>query len=162
MSERIDRIRQELEESRQYLYHVLGQVGDRWETPVYSDGLQWNVRQLLAHLADADRGHNAQAMNIAEGKDLIPEDFNIERYNRRTTEKSADKTPQQAISELETTRQQLYDWLSTIDERALDNKGRHATLKIMTVEQILGVLVWHERTHAQDIAVALGIVQKEA
>lgn len=162
MSERVHRIQSQLEDSRQYLNQVLDRVGDRWETPVYRDGLQWNVRQLLAHLVDADRGHNAQAMNIAQGKDIIPEDFDIERYNRRTTEKSADKTPEQSRAELEASRQQLYDWLLTIDESVLDNKGRHATLKIMTVEQILGVLAGHERTHAQDIALALGIVQKEA
>lgn len=157
MSERINHLKARLDESRQYLNSVLDQVGDRWETPVYSDGLKWTVRQIVAHLADADRGHNAQAMNIAEGKDIIPEDFDIERYNRRTTEKTAEKSGEQARSELEASRKQLTEWLFTIDDNMLDKKGRHASLRIMTVEEILGVTVAHERSHAKDIAAALGI-----
>jgi hypothetical protein len=55
MSQRIESLRQELSEARQYLDSVLDQVGDRWETRVYSDGAQWNVHQLLIHLAIRSR-----------------------------------------------------------------------------------------------------------
>jgi len=38
MSERIERIKQNLAQARDYWNSVLDQVGDRWDTPVYSDG----------------------------------------------------------------------------------------------------------------------------
>lgn len=155
MSARIEAISAELKEARDYLDEVLDQVGDHWETPVYSDGLSWTVRQLINHLADAERGHSYQVMNIAEGKDVIPEDFDIERYNRRVTEKTAEKSAEQSRSELAETRQALTNWLFALDESKLDMKGRHASLQIMTVEEILKSHAIHERTHAEDIVKAL-------
>ena len=157
MSEQVTQLQDKLTESRAYLDSILAQVADRWDVPVYSDGLEWTVRQIVLHLADAEKGHNLQVRNIAEGRDIIPEDFDLERYNRRQTEKSAERTLESALHELETHRQELMDWLFTIDENLLAAKGRHATLKIMTVDEILETLVQHERTHADDIARALDI-----
>lgn len=157
MSERINNIIEKLKESRAYWDTVIEQVGDRWETQVYADGLGWTVRQLVNHVADADKGHNNQVMNIAEGKDLIPPDFDIERYNKRVTEKTTEKSAEQSLEEMRLQRQALYDWLYLLDETKLDVKGRHASLIVMTVEQILDVLANHERNHAQDIARVLGI-----
>lgn len=157
MSERIVQIRQELAESRALLDRVLDAVGDRWETQVYSDGLAWTVRQLANHLADADRGHNHQVMNIAEGNEVIPPDFDVERYNRRLTEKTAEQSGEQARALLNASRAQLNAWLDTLDDDQLDRQGRHASLNILTVYQILQVMCEHERAHARDIAAALGI-----
>ena len=157
MTNRIATVTDELKEARDYLNAVLDEVGDRWDTQVYSDGLAWTVRQLVNHLADADRGHNYQVMNIAEGNDVIPEDFDIERYNRRFTEKTAEKKAQESRQELAETRAALDTWLSELDESKLDVKGRHASLQIMTIEQILRLMAGHERQHAEDIASALAI-----
>jgi uncharacterized protein (TIGR03083 family) len=150
-------LRQALDDSRALLNRVLDQVGDRWETPVYSDGLQWTVRQIVAHLADADRGHNNQAMNIAEGRDIIPPDFDIQRYNARTTEKSAAKSGDQARAELAESRAALLPWLDAVDDAKLALEGRHASLRVMPVWKILMVTASHEQGHAKDIAAALGI-----
>lgn len=157
MSDRKTALKNKLDESRAYLNRVLDAVGDRWDATVYGDGLQWNVRQLLAHLADAERGHLGQASNIAEGNDIIPPDFDIQRYNRRTTEKTGDKTPQQSREELNAHRVQMLAWLDGVDEAKLDMRGRHASLNILSVEQILEVQANHERDHARDIAKALSI-----
>jgi hypothetical protein len=157
MSERIEKIVSRLKSSREYWDSVIEKVDDRWESQVYTDGLGWTVRQLVNHVADADKGHNLQVMNIAEGKDLVPPDFDLERYNKRVTEKTAEKTPEQSLTEMATQRQALYDWLYTIDESVLDKVGRHATLNIFTIEQFLKILSNHERDHAQDIAAILNI-----
>lgn len=150
-------LRETLDKSRDYLNRVLDQVDDRWETPVYSDGLQWTVRQIVAHLADADRGHNGQVMNIAEGRDIIPPDFDVQRYNARTTEKSAEKTAEQSRAELEASRAALITWLDALDDDKLTREGRHASLQIMPVWKILRIMALHERGHAQDIARVLEI-----
>ena len=157
MSQRIEAVKQKLAEGRQYLNSIFDQVsGDQWETKVYSDGLQWTVRQIAAHLADADRGHNRQVMSIAEGESIIPEDFDIERYNASITRKSADKTVAESREYLNKSREELLAWLNTLDEATLDRKGRHASLKILSIEQILEWMPQHERLHAKDVATALG------
>lgn len=157
MSERRELLQAKLRETRSQLNTVLDQVGDRAETQVYSDGLAWTVRQVVAHLADAEKGHYNQLTNIAEGRDIIPPDFDIERYNKRVTEKTAEKTIEQSRADLEAIRAQLVDWLNTVDDEKLDRTGRHASLKIMSVHEILKLLYRHERLHTTDIANALGI-----
>lgn len=157
MAERIEQIKAELLASRQRLDSVLdaaaGQNG--WETTVYADG--WNAKQLLVHVMDADRGHNGQVKGIAEGREVIPADFDLERYNKRSVEKRAEMPIDEARQALNNQRTELLTWLDGIDDATLDMTGRHASLNIMSIEQILRHLANHERTHADDMARALGI-----
>ncbi|NWF67596.1 MAG: DinB family protein [Chloroflexi bacterium] len=157
MAERIKKAKAELEAARQRLNQVLDAVGERTETPVYADGAAWNVRQLAIHLADADRGHNNQIKGIAEGREVIPADFDLERYNKRSVEKRAEMTLAQARESLNSTRSELNAWLDAQDEAVLDKTGRHASMKIMSIAQILDNMAEHERAHADDIARVLGI-----
>ncbi len=150
-------IKAKLDEARDEMNRVLDQIGDRWEQQVYSDGLAWTVRQVLLHVADADRGHNRQAMGYAEGQQVIPPDFDVQRYNTRTTEKLASKTVEEARTEMTQSRQALLEWLDSVDEEKLDLEGRHASGNVMTVRNMLRIQAIHEQTHAREIAAALGI-----
>jgi hypothetical protein len=158
LSERIQKIKNELTTSRQHLNHILDQVGERWDKQVYSDGAAWTVRQLLTHLAISDRGQTNVVAGIAEGREVVPLDFDLERYNQRSVEKRADMTVEQARTELAASREQLNAWLDTTDDAVLEMQGRHASLQILPVERILlEMMAGHERNHANDIARVLGI-----
>jgi len=156
-SERIEQIKQQLAEARHRLDRVLDAAEAHQDTVVFSDGQGWTVRHLAVHLADADRGSARQVMGIAAGQEVIPPDFDLDRYNRRAVEKRADMTYAEARAALAASRAELLAWLDTIDDAALDAQGRHASLAIMSVEEILGVMARHERAHADDIARAAGL-----
>lgn len=157
MSERIQQIKNELAASRRHLNHVFDRVGDRWNEQVYSDGAAWTVHQLAVHLAISDKAQTNVVIGIAEGREVVPTDFDLERYNRRSVEKRADMTLDEVRSEMAAAREQLNAWLDTVDESALDKQGRHASLRILSVAQFLQVMADHERNHANDIARVLGI-----
>lgn len=158
LDERITAIRQNLDASRAELLHVLDQVDGRWDHQVYSDGAAWNVGQLLIHLGVSEKGMLGQAQGIAKGEEGVPADFDIERYNRRSVEKRADLSPEDSREVLLQIRKALLEWLASIeDESILDAEGRHASLRILSVESILMTIGNHERQHTQDIATALGI-----
>lgn len=157
MSTRIRPHKEQLAAARRHLDDVLNQVGDRWETQVYSEGAAWSVRQLAIHLMISDRGQNNMVMAIAKGENTIPEDFDLERYNRRSVEKRADTTPEEIRAALNATRTELNDWLDTITDETLEKKGRHGTMRILSISEILDVMANHERTHADDILKALGV-----
>lgn len=154
----IEALKSELAQARAQLNAVLFQVGDRWETQVYSDGAAWTVRQLLIHLAVTDQGQSNTVTAIAAGGNPVPEDFDIDRYNARSVEKRADTTPEQARQQLADSRAKFLEWLDQQDESVLEKNGRHGgTLKTLTIAEFLQVMADHERQHAQDIARVLNI-----
>lgn len=157
MTDKIEQLKREVTEARQYLDAVLNRVGSRWETPVYSEGAQWNVRQLVIHLALADQGINNQVVSISEGREAIPADFDLNRYNQRSVEKRATMTVEEARASLNMSRATLLGWLENADEEKLAKTGRHASLKILSVEEIVRGAADHDRGHATDIASVLNI-----
>ncbi len=157
MAATIVELKQGLASARDYLNEVFDAALTRQDEQVYHDGLQWNPRQIAVHLADADRGYNNQIFAFAEGREIIPSDFDLERYNRRITEKRAEVTMDEARKSLAESRVALIAWLDAQDEAALEKSGRHATLKIMTIREVLELQANHERGHANDIVNALGL-----
>ena len=151
-SERIQKYLDRLEKARVRLDAVLDSVpAHLWDTRLYSDGAQWTLRQLLIHLMIADKGQNNVLKGVAEGKDVIPADYDLERYNKRSVEKQVEVTVADARAALQTSRADLVNWLSSVDDSALDKQGRHATLQILTLGQMLDVMAMHETAHTNDI-----------
>src|SRR5215207_6729806 len=157
MSVRIQEYKDKLAASRQYLDKILDQVGDRWYVQVYADGAAWNVGQLLTHLMDTERGQANVIMACVRGELIVPEDFDLDRYNLRVTEKLASVKPEEARARLDELRGNLNDWLDAVDESALDMLGRHASLAMLPVSKLLDIMAAHERSHANDIANVLAI-----
>jgi hypothetical protein len=157
MFERIQQIKHKLAASRQRLNDALDQVGDRWQTQVYSDGAAWTVHQLAIHLMITDNGQTNTVKAVVNGEELVPADFDLERYNRRSVEKRADTTIDEIRSSLAQTAAERDAWLETLDDEALAKTGRHGSLRILTVAEFLDVIADHERTHADDIARVLNI-----
>lgn len=156
MSERLEKIKVKLIESRAALDAVLAQVGDRWHTPVYDDGEQWDVRQVVVHLADANRGVFANIQRIARGEgSSIPEGFDVDRYNQRVKAKMDAMTIEEARASLAETSAGLAAWLETLDDAQLDIEGRHPALDMQPVGKFLRIMALHELGHASDIARAL-------
>jgi hypothetical protein len=156
MSERLESRKQKLAESRAKLDAALDRIGTRADEQIYSEGAQWTLRQLAVHLMLADKGHNNMLAHYAEGKEFIPADYDINRYNQRSVDKQAETTVEQARAALAQSRSELLAWFDAQpDDSFLDKTGRHANLKIMTISQIIDVMCGHEINHANDIVAML-------
>lgn len=151
MNEAIQKYVDRLQEARAFLLDVLGRVGERGDEQLYSDGAQWTIRQLAIHLMIADAGHVNMLKGIASGNEIITPDYDVERFNRRSVEKNNALTIAQAIEGMARSRQELLDWLATIDESVLDKQGLHASMQVLSIRQILNVMAAHETAHAKDI-----------
>ncbi len=157
MSDKIEQVKIRLDNSRRYLNNVLDQVGERWDTQVYADGAQWNIGQLLTHIMISDAGHVKMVTGVAAGQQVIPDDYDLQRYNQRSVEKRAETSPTDARKAMEASRAELLAWLDSIDDSVLAIEGRHANMQVMPISEMLKILAHHERDHARDIANTLGI-----
>ncbi len=160
MSKRMDDILKQLDQTRQSLKNVLDrlQPGD-WERSIQDEDQQWTARQILSHLVDAQRGMTNQLGKISLGEDVIPPDFDLNRWNRRAVEKAADKTTHELLAALDEGRAALKQALGGLSDEQLDKRGRHSSLKIMSVEEIAHLIGTHEADHARIIADKLGLAQ---
>jgi DinB family protein len=157
MSERIQKIKADLADGRARLNYVFDRVGDRWNVQVYSEGAAWNVRQLATHLMITDKGQTNTIIGIAKGEEIVPADFDLERYNRRSVEKRGEIPIEDIRAALAASAAERNVWLDTIDDAILDKRGRHGSMRILSIEEILHVIANHDRDHANDIAHALNI-----
>lgn len=156
MSERLENRKQVLAESRAKLMDALERIGNRGDEQIYSDGAQWTLRQLVIHLALADKGHNQMIYRYAQGEEFIPEDYDVDRYNQRSVEKSDAMTLEQAIAALNQSRAELLAWFDEQeDDSFLDQSGRHPMMRILSLYQIITVMSQHEVGHADDILAML-------
>ncbi len=158
MNSRIVALKEELVAARETLNQALDAVGGRWDTQIYSDGAQWTARELLIHLMVSHTGQVGVMQRILVGGEGVPENFDLERYNRSSVQKRSETAPEDARAALNQSHEELLAWLETLTDEQLDMKGRHASGHRLSIEQFLRFgFAKHEREHAADIIRALGI-----
>lgn len=157
-----DNLKQEilalLTEARQELLDTLNSLTpEQWETIVFpgDDDAAWTVTDLLRHLSDSERGLTGQAQAWQAGKNPIPPDFDLARWNKRAVQKRKDKSAEELLSDLAESRKALLAFIDTLQPDDWQKKGRHASLRILTIEQIIKLIGHHERDHARNIREAV-------
>jgi hypothetical protein len=142
---------------------IFAQIGNRWDAPVYSDGAAWTVRQVAIHLSDAERGLLGQMQSIiATGVSTVPDDFDVDRYNRRSVEKRDTMTGLEALAAQAQSRAEMIAWVGTLTDADLEKSGRHPVLGIIPIDMYIRVIARHQKDHAADIAQALSVIGAKA
>lgn len=155
MSERKESLRAELETSRAYLLSVTEQI-DPKRALLPTENPLWTVRDILAHLAGAEPGLQATVHRFLAGQEL-PEGFSLDYWNRRQVEKRQERSVAELLASLAASREETRRLLDSLSEEQLDVPGRHAAGFETTVEGVFRILAFHERSHGQEIAAALGL-----
>jgi uncharacterized protein (TIGR03083 family) len=150
-----DLLRQNLDSSRTYLLSVAAQIEPdtvlaSTENPV------WNVHDLLAHLAGAERGLQATIQRFLRGQEL-PADFSLDRWNQRQVEKRQEQMVDELLDSLAASRQDTLALLDSLTEEQLAVPGTHPAGIETTVAGIFRIMALHERDHGREIARALGL-----
>lgn len=158
MSQRKDSIREHMTQAHVDTWPFLSSLAPSdLETRVYAAQAEgWTVRQVLAHLADAERGLLGQARRVAEGKDGVPADFDRERWNRGAVRRKANVEVPALLHEIQDAHEQGLEFLRDLPEKDLDLSGRSSMGIVLTVEGLLRRIGDHRREHVADIHRALG------
>jgi MarR-like DNA-binding transcriptional regulator SgrR of sgrS sRNA len=147
-----------LDQTRREVKQILDRLQpDDWEKPIQEEDQHWTARQIVSHMVSAQKGMSGQIARISAGEETVPPDFDLNRWNRRSVEKSADKTPQELLAALDEDREALKQTLRGLQDSDFDKRGRHGSLRIMSVEEIARLIGTHEAEHARIIAEKLGL-----
>lgn len=145
-----------LQETREAFLGLARRLAEAdWTQPIYTHGEKWTAGDVLRHLTDAESGMLGTMRNILAGGGGVPEDFDLDRWNRSRVAKAKEMTPSELLSQMEENREELLAFIDELEPEELDEKGRHASLRIMSIEEILHQIADHERQHMADLQQAL-------
>ncbi|MCH7587358.1 MAG: DinB family protein [Chloroflexi bacterium] len=128
---------------------------DREKIVYAPDDYHWTVQNVVSHLADAESGMLGQARRASQGKMTVPEDFDLERWNRSVARKSERNTIAGFCEQILKTHREILEFLDGLEDPSLDTSGRHSSGDILTIEGFLRRIASHRLEHAQDIQEAL-------
>ncbi len=158
MSERKDQLRSHMENRHAETWPFLQGLteGDMPAEVYSSEEGTWTVKDLLGHLADGERGNFGQAKRLVAGEQTVPEDFDLDRWNRGAVRRAAETSPDDLLGAIAEAYSAALAFLETLDESDLDKVGLHSSGETMTTEGFLRRMVNHRLEHVTDIKSALG------
>lgn len=126
------------------------------DQPVYvEEAAAWTVKDVLGHLADAERGNLGQVQRLIAGEVTVPEDFDPERWNRSAVRKRAEVEAKQLLQDIEKAYQDALTFLEGLEDQTLDLRGRHAKGDTISAEAFFRRMADHRAQHAADIRESL-------
>lgn len=124
--------------------------------PVYNEGEGlWSVRDVIGHLADAESGLLGQVRRLIAGQATVPEDFDLDRWNRGAVRRSRNRTLADLLDQIRGSHEQALVTVRTLDDPALDLEGRHSSGAILSAEGFFRRMADHRREHTRDLTAAL-------
>ena len=149
------RIRARLEEARQELLDVLGQITP--DTEVKStENPAWTVHDIAAHVTLSERGLQATIQRFLDGVEL-PADFSLDVWNERQVQKAQTRGLDDMIAALTASRQHTLELLASLTDEQMAVEGMHPAGFRTTVAGVFKVMAYHERLHGAEMARALGL-----
>lgn len=128
----------------------------QWAMTIYTDGMVWTIKDLLAHQISAERKFQFYGRDILSGGAGAPEDFVINTFNNAEVAALTDRSVADLMIDLRATRQATIDLVGTIDDQQFALRGRHPFFGMMSIDEMFKLIYRHNMMHARDIRRALG------
>ena len=144
------------EERAELLQFFEGLTDDDWETAVYDEEAHWTVADILRHLVDAEKGMTGLITQWQQGRDPVPPDFDLARWNNRVIQKAAEKSPDELLAELRQNRINLLSFIEILQPEDWTKRGRHGSLQILSIEQVCHLIANHELDHLKVMRESVG------
>jgi hypothetical protein len=116
----------------------------------------WTVKQAMLHIATSETGQINTGKAIAAGQPTVPDDFDLNRYNRRQVEKNQAKQTPEILFGMAESRQKLLAFLDAVTAEDLDKRGKHGRGDVISLEQLFYRIGEHEAEHTAEIKQAWG------
>lgn len=132
--------------------------------PVYAskDPQTWRIHSVIAHLASASSGMLLSAKAVAAGKNPVPQDFELSRWNQRAVDNASEVPVTAFLDEINTSHKDWLAFLAHISPKHLRRRGRHARGDILSVAGFMRRHSKHEAQHAAEIYSAVRAHESES
>ncbi len=128
--------------------------GDR-EKLIYADGMEWSIKDVLAHFVAAELSITKLIQNVLAGGEGTPDDFDLDRFNQRKVAAYRQATFDELIEEFEAARAATITMMAAMADVDLECTGRHPWLGVAPLEDIIKLMYRHNQIHQRDIRKSL-------
>jgi uncharacterized protein (TIGR03083 family) len=157
MSAKHDLIRKRLHDEGDKLVSLFERLTpDQWQQTIYTDGMIWSIKDLLAHQISAERKFIFYGRDILNGGEGAPEGFQINAFNNAEVASMTDRTPEQLLTGMRSVRQETIDFVDNMQAADFDRRGRHPFFGMMSIEEMFKLIYRHNMMHTRDVRRALG------
>jgi uncharacterized protein (TIGR03083 family) len=122
---------------------------------VYTTGPEWNVRNVLAHLANAEHYLGVLVKEILGGGPGAPDDFVIDDFNALQVAGLAHVPVAELIRQFEAARAANVEVVRGMSDGDFDRVGRHPWFGRVPLENMLKLVYRHNMLHERDVRRAL-------
>ena len=154
MGTRLDRLTKRLRSEGEALVQYLRSLPeDTWSQQIYAseEECTWDLRQLLWHILDAERGFHTLIRDIIAGGEGAPPNMDIDEHNRSQMSVLADRSPKDLLGDFQLARRANIDLIQSITEPDLDLQGRHPFLGWTNLEACFKLIYRHNMLHMRDV-----------
>src|SRR3989304_1050508 len=125
MSDRKQAIADSMRNSHAATWPVLSSLTEaELRLPVFGDGeAMWSIGDLVGHLADAEPGLLGQVQRLLAGKAAVPDNFDLDRWNRSAVRRSQGRPIQELLEHIPKAHQEALTTLEATAEASLDRSG---------------------------------------
>ena len=150
---RKDRLWWRLQDTRDQVKRLVARLSpDAWEAPVTD---RWRVRDVVAHLAFAERGHVDVGWALLNGESTDIPGFDLDTFNNTEVDRRRNRPMAAILAELDAARAGTAALLAAVGPDDWEKGGPHPGGFTVTVEGIFKVIRVHEQRHLRDIQHAL-------
>ena len=154
MDQRREKLRQRLNDSRRELLAAVEELGPtQAAAPTTNAG--WAVRDVLAHLAGAELGHQQVIRSLLAGASPDTSGFDLDAFNAADVAARRDASLPELLDELAANRSATLAFLDSVGPDDWDRAGYHPGGFDTTVEGTFRIIAIHEKRHVKEIRAAL-------
>ncbi len=147
---------QRITQARESLKNLLTSLDEaQWQTPVISEGQTWSVADVVAHLVENEVGMSIHIYKIRQGRETVPENFDLEEWNAGLKKRMGETSPQALLQKMEEARAKTLEQLHQIEADQWSLQGRHPDQGLITIEKYYETIAGHDEHHLADIKAGL-------
>ena len=126
-----------------------------WKILIYSDKMEWEVKDILSHFISAERSFLSLFDNIRVNNKGTPEGFSIDEFNNSQVLKMKEIQNKELIELFKETRTNTINWFMTIPETDLDKIGKHPGMGEVKIIDMIKMIYLHNQMHLRELILAV-------
>jgi hypothetical protein len=124
---------------------------EQWQVCIYTEGMEWNTRQLFSHFVSTELAIQTLIQGILAGGDGAPEDFDINQFNDQKAVEMEFLQSRDLLDRFAAARQVSINLIKQMQPEDLYRTGRHPFLGVVPLEDMLKLLYRHNQIHQRDV-----------